>query len=385
MKVGIFTFHFAKNYGAVLQAHALASTVRALGADCEIVDYRYPWMFRGEGSIRFREHYALHRLRDCKAVSVLKALRRWTLGWFRTRSEQDRLYEEFVQAHLPLSRRVRDWELAGLPHDALVCGSDQIWNARITGRLAAPYFLAFPTSKPCRRIAYAASAGSGRFRPADEPVAARWIAGLNAVGVRERMLAETVRRLVPSSRPEIVLDPAFLPAEDHWIAMARRPAADLPERFLLLYIVEESAKSAWIYRAAQTLAAERKLRIVKIVRRCDDASGMPVDLDIIPVENCGPLEFLWLFSNASFVLAGSFHATVFSIVFCREFLCLPHPTDRERTDSLLANFGLGDRTLEPGVAASGIPPVDWHAVRPVLEKKRKDSLSFLKTALGIHG
>ena len=42
MKVGILTFHNAINYGAVLQAYALQQSVMALGAECEIIDYRCP-------------------------------------------------------------------------------------------------------------------------------------------------------------------------------------------------------------------------------------------------------------------------------------------------------------------------------------------------------
>ena len=38
-KVGIITFHGAKNYGAVLQAYALQRSVEELGNECDIVDY----------------------------------------------------------------------------------------------------------------------------------------------------------------------------------------------------------------------------------------------------------------------------------------------------------------------------------------------------------
>lgn len=37
-KIGIITFHRAKNYGAVLQAYALQHTLEQLGSNCEIVD-----------------------------------------------------------------------------------------------------------------------------------------------------------------------------------------------------------------------------------------------------------------------------------------------------------------------------------------------------------
>ena len=381
MKAGIFTFHFAKNYGAMLQAYALCMAVRNLSVDCEIVDYRYPWMYRGEGRIRLREHYALHRLRDNRLVSALKALRRWILGFLRHESHQDSLYRDFFERHLPLSARVRDEDLSQLGYDVLLCGSDQIWNARITGRLASPYFLAFDTPPKCRKIAYAASCGSGTFQEQDATIAAKWIAGLNAVGVRERKLAETIRYLLPDSHPEVVLDPTFLIKAEKWQTLARPPKTDIPTQFLLLYIVEETPNSAWIYDKVREYATEKHLPIVKLVRPCDDDSAMPRDMGIVGIEDCGPLEFLWLFSHASAIFAGSFHASVFSILFQRDFFCIPHPTDRERTDSLLDEFGISARTLETDTSPLAAPSINWESVEHRLEIRRMESVGFLKKAL----
>lgn len=381
MKAGIFTFHFAKNYGAMLQAYALCTVIRNLGVDCEIVDYRYPWMYRGEGRIRFHEHYALHRLRDNRLVSALKALRRWILGFLRHESHQDSLYRDFFERHLPLSARVRDEDLSQLGYDALLCGSDQIWNARITGRLASPYFLAFDTPPKCRKIAYAASCGSGTFPPQNEAIAAKWIARLDDIGVRERKLAATVRRLVPNSRPEVVLDPTFLLPASQWRNLARSPKIELPSHFLLLYIVEETPNCAWIYDKVREYAVAKHLTIAKLIRPCDDQSAMPRDMGIVEIEDCGPLEFLWLFSHASAIFAGSFHASVFSILFQHDFFCIPHPTDRERTDSLLDEFGISARTLEPDTSPLAAPSINWESIEHRLEIRRMESVGFLEKAL----
>ena len=382
MKVGIFTFHFAKNYGAMLQAYALCTAVSELGHDCEVVDYRYPWMYRGEGRILLREHYALHRMRDNRIVSALKAFRRWGLGLLRRETRQAALYHEFFDYHLNLSRRVRDWDLPNLEYGALICGSDQVWNARITGRLAAPYFLVGMNyglqGMHGRRIAYAVSSGKGTFRPE-----ARWISMFDAVGVRERKLAETVERLVPGSKPSVVLDPTFLLAPDHWRRIARKPDVRVPDKYLLLYVVEETRQSAWIYEKAREVAAEKDLGIVKVVRPCDDNSGMPHIMNVVEIEDCGPLEFLWLFGNAEAVFAGSFHATVFSILFSRDFWCIPHPTDRERTDSLLSEFGLSERTLEQTLSPLEAHHIDWADVQARLDARKSESLRFLKTALEV--
>ena len=39
-KVGIYTFHFAHNYGAMLQAFSLKRTIQKLGYDVSIIDYK---------------------------------------------------------------------------------------------------------------------------------------------------------------------------------------------------------------------------------------------------------------------------------------------------------------------------------------------------------
>lgn len=44
MKIGILTFHWATNYGAVLQCYALQEYLREQGHDVEIINYK-PWHF----------------------------------------------------------------------------------------------------------------------------------------------------------------------------------------------------------------------------------------------------------------------------------------------------------------------------------------------------
>lgn len=39
IKIGILTFHWADNFGAVLQAYALQQTLKQMGADAEIINF----------------------------------------------------------------------------------------------------------------------------------------------------------------------------------------------------------------------------------------------------------------------------------------------------------------------------------------------------------
>ena len=40
MKIGIFTFHWATNYGAILQAYALQEYLKSQGNEVEIINYK---------------------------------------------------------------------------------------------------------------------------------------------------------------------------------------------------------------------------------------------------------------------------------------------------------------------------------------------------------
>ena len=40
MKIGILTFHWATNYGAILQSYALQHTLTDMGHDVEIINYK---------------------------------------------------------------------------------------------------------------------------------------------------------------------------------------------------------------------------------------------------------------------------------------------------------------------------------------------------------
>lgn len=40
MKIGIFTFHCAVNYGAVLQTYCLQEVLKSMGHEVYVIDYR---------------------------------------------------------------------------------------------------------------------------------------------------------------------------------------------------------------------------------------------------------------------------------------------------------------------------------------------------------
>ena len=60
------------------------------------------------------------------------------------------------------------------------------------------------------------------------------------------------------------------------------------------------------------------------------------------ISAAGPNEFLYLFKNASFVITSSFHGTVYSLLFEKQFISLSSMDD-DRIPSLLEFMRLEDR------------------------------------------
>ena len=57
----------------------------------------------------------------------------------------------------------------------------------------------------------------------------------------------------------------------------------------------------------------------------------------------GPQQFLGLVRDADFVVTTSFHGTVFSILYEKQFLCVLNNNDRNsRMETLLSGLGLDD-------------------------------------------
>ena len=383
MRVGVLTFHFAKNYGAMLQAYALSRVISSMGAECQIIDYRYPVMYRGEGRISLGEQYRVHRRWNSIILAFAKGLIRWGQAFFRRETSQAKRYKAFMEGKLPLSRRVRDRDLFRLDYDAYVCGSDQIWNERITVGLCPVYFCAFAKCKSSIKVAYAASCGKEAFPDRIKDEATRLLSNFDAIGVRETQLCDELNdNMALPSKAVHVLDPTLLICHDEWQALATQPAIAIfgGKPYLLLYLVEETAASLWVYTLARRIASKRGLDIVKIARSCD-VCGDSLD-GVVSVADCGPQEFLGLIRNAEFVLAGSFHGIVFSVLFHRQFYCIPHRTDRARTDSFLGMIGLSGRNASEEMDDNQCD-IDFTPVDSVLNRKKEKSVAFLKNALGL--
>lgn len=102
----------------------------------------------------------------------------------------------------------------------------------------------------------------------------------------------------------------------------------------------------------------------------------------------GPEEFIGWIANARYVLANSFHATVFSMIYHKEFITIPHFQNPDRMRFFLNSLGIGKHLLalpEELPADLSRLAIDYNAVEEKRKKMRERSIAFLKYALDGQG
>lgn len=362
-RAGILTFHWAHNYGAILQTYGLQQALRDYFPEVEVVDY---------APAQYRNIYRPFARRQPRAL-LRDAL---LLPQFPSRRRREQRFCDFIATRLNLSasrfeqRGELDYDNGG----CLFCGSDQIWNPDLTGGFDPVYFAAVRSQQPCRRVAYAASSGRTAFSLAEQDQLGRLLANFDYLSVRERSLQKVIQR--QTGLPvHTVLDPTLLLSGEQWRQAAQAPAeaaAATSRPYLLLYSV---AGYQLTRQAAQRIADQRGLELVELA---NDGKSPRRRYPHATVSAAGPGEFLSLFQRAQFVVTDSFHGTAFALVFAHDFYCVPHQTRGSRMIDLLQALGLENCLLRE---LSGLDPdhhADYAAAQPRLEALRQSSRDFLR-------
>lgn len=371
-KVGIITFHIAHNYGAVLQAYALAKAVQLLGYECEVIHYCFPYIYEWGHVERMHELCQKHGV----VGGILRYINRGLRGAYNPKLKRNK-FEHFIYSVMPLSKEhYHDVsEMQNMDYDAILFGSDQIWNSQLTGGIAKEFAGGFSCLAKTRKIAYAASCGRSEFIQEEKVNYYPLLRVFYALGVRERGLCESLCK--DGFDAKHVLDPTLLLTANQWGELIRISDHEIPlpsQAYLLVYVFDEDQS---IYPFIDRVAAKYGLDV------CVIAYQMKKEIEKYRVYlNCGPEDFVRLIRGASRVVTTSFHGTVFSIIYEKDFYCVPHPVLHERTDSLLAALQLNARNCSAETDLTEIQEIEWSRVNDILAALREDSLSFLRESIG---
>lgn len=367
MKIGILTFHYAHNYGAMLQAYALSMKLRSLGHCVEIIDYRLPYIYKNHELLSFTGLYKRYTQNNSKIISLLKTIKNYhkhknkDLKWYR--------FEDFLNETLIKSKRIYSVsEINALHYECIICGSDQIWNENLTGNLIPLYFCEGISSNT-KKLTYAASNGNESIKKELLNDFKRLYKNFNAVSIREKGLAEYLeKRGLPNT---LVLDPIFLLDKNEWENICIKPQI---QNYILTYSFHETDN---FFQIAQSIAHCKEKTLV-----CITFKKLNLPPEVIQITSCGPKEFLGYFFNADFILTNSFHGTAFSILTQKQFYCIPPQKGRERIDSILQQLVLQDRIIEFNESIDyKFPVINYDEVYKKLDTFKRKSIEYLTQSI----
>lgn len=366
-KAGILTFQNAHNYGAVLQAYALKTKLKEMGHEAQVVNYCNP---------KIDATYPRHMLpvyckRDLLPThwkqNVIKIID-CIYGW-KSWGEQWERFEDFKNTHLldGKTEKVSFEQLKNLDLDLFILGSDQIWESYITGGLDQAYMGDFETKADI--VSYAASLNGSSLSESEAAVLKEKLPRLKEIAVREEKLAAYFRELL-NREVYTVVDPTLLLEAKDYEPLVSRELQE-KEKYIFAYFVREDAA---LSKCVEEVKRQTGMKVIELhYFRTMSVHGEN------QLANIGPSEFLYYVKNAEFVLTNSFHGTVFSILYEKQFYCVYEKNTR--IENLLEFVDATERHIRSAESVEVAQRVDYSDVAEKLAAYRKQSVDYLELAL----
>ncbi len=291
MKVGILTYHRARNYGAFVQTYALQQQLKKRFPDVkfEVVDFEYK-----DATVKKKIDYIKHILRMRKQEYV---------DLFRMDSAFKREYSK-----LPLGKRIvtnntkKAIDLISKEYDFIIIGSDAVFNWQAH---SVPNVYFFNTDK-CEHVTYAASSHLNMYREATlaqvEEVRDA-LSKMKYIGVRDAETKRFVSYFNPSCSsyhncdPTVVLDMDYeAPVLDNLM----KKAGIKKEDKIIVLMLKEKKFGKYV---KEKFGDEYKIVSVRKNNPYAD----------IFISGLSPLEWSKVFSYAKLTVTDFFHGSLLSL------------------------------------------------------------------------
>ncbi len=378
-KIGILTFHYAHNYGAMLQAYALKTRLNRMGYEAQVLNYQNRYiarLYKKGIHIDFWKRDVLpsrwgHILRLVKEQQYGK--KEW--------QKQCSAFESFLKGALMDGSETKvlapdDLERADC--DTYILGSDQIWARELTHGLDPVYFGQFAPKK--RKISYAASVPNGDIPDAQKPLFKEYLRKLEHISVREERLAEELRALL-DKEVSTVVDPTLLLEKEDYTGLLYEKPLEAEDYVFAYYVVENDVLTKAARAAAKKMNCKLiELHYMKTPGRERELAETQKSINADYVYSAGPKEFLTYIRDAKLVLTNSFHGTVFSVLFQKKFYSIYEINGR--IENLLGFLGIANRHITEEDRIHPDEDINYDDTKKRLAEYRRVSVEYLEKSLG---
>lgn len=352
MRIGILTFNYCHNYGAMLQAYALWKILTKMGGEVYFVNYQLPHLVK--------RYYLFppYKYKE-KSLRIKISFTITTLLNLRRRLRKIRSFKSFEKTNFPLIS-INDIRFL----DLIIVGSDQVWNPKITGGYDKVYYGEF-AKEGVKHISYAASTPEQNITNNIRHL----LDNFSAIGVREVPTFNKLKEM--GYKPYLNIDPTLLLLASDYTLIENKYKNE-PNNYVMVYDVSGNNMS---YHIAEQIANTKRLKILRSTSSKDGISS-------ISYNDAGPQEFLSIIDNSQYTIVSSFHGTAFSIIFHKKFIYIPFNSEKDqRSLTLLHSLGLECCIYKNGYNFDTIETINWNAVDEKLNILRKSSIDYLSKQL----
>lgn len=349
-------FNYGRNYGQTLQAYALQTKLKEFEVDAQLLYFG------------FEVYNSIPLLNDIYHI-FKQEKSKWLIQY---------KFNKFVNKYLNISKPLRRTKyilnyLDSYKPELLICGSDQIWNPY---NLYPIYYLNGIGCDNCERISYGVSLCNPKYKNKfkEQPLVKDWLNKFKAISVRENTGKDIIKELF-NLESEVVLDPTLLFTGEEWCKLFN------------LNINNTKSKSKYILCYCFNISEKEKVFIeqrAKLLNARVEYGNILLNNEI-KTEAWSPIDFVDKIRNAEEIITDSFHGTVFSILFHKNFWIFDNGKAKDsnpfcnidRMNTLLGKINLSNRILDDNLICRETI-IDYNQVDSVLNIERKRSLEFLK-------
>lgn len=361
MKIGVVTNLDRQNYGSILQAYALQSVLKNMGAESFILEKKT--IINNSLIARIKRffspsknNYSLKSKWEIKQARKLYVIKREKISKFCNKY----IDVFFCADNQQIIKQANSCQL-------MLAGSDQIWSPA-SGLLSDFYLLNFGEKATYAKASYSASVGVSEIPESDKDLFKKNLADFDTVSLREKTGLKLLKDCT-NNPIRTDLDPSLLYNGKHWNKFLNN-CIDTAEPYIFVYMLRAEPVTL---EAAKKLSEKTGMKIKVCSNRI--VKGNKIE----NITDAGVEDFLSLIYNAEYMITNSFHGTVFAVQFHKKFLSLAVTNTGSRVRDFLEDIDLSDRILTTSQNILRIDnEINWYNVDKILEEKRRQSYNYLQ-------
>lgn len=375
--------YYIRNYGSVLQSFASYVTLTKYSDQVAVINYidRPDNRAKAEIALRIKINYLFdYKMLNNKVRKMIHGDHDYQAVVFTRAKVFDQFNKEvfrFTKQYKSPAEIKTDLK----KEEIIVIGSDQLWGPE---DIIRNYHTLSWVPAGHKKVSYATSFGVSELPRFLHRRAKDFLSNMDCISVREETGVKIVKDLTSRDVPQ-VCDPTLLLSSQEWETIASSKVIDEP--YIFCFFIGDNPDQR---EQAKKLRKKTGYRIAAILHLDQFIPADEGYADYV-FNDASPTDFLGLIKYAEYVLCDSFHASVFSILFKKKFAIFNRYTEysfgsrNSRIDSLCNKLNLSSRRINEldDVCLKIQANIDYKAVFEKLGRWKKESLEYLRKAIGV--